>query len=97
MVFFNFGWDNRKNQANEKKHGISFEEAKSVFYDEHARLIYDPDHSTNEDRYILLGMSLKFRILVICHCYRNQESLIRIISARKATREEQKKYKEKFL
>ncbi len=87
-----FTWDEQKNRSNQKKHGISFEEAESVFYDETARLIDDPDHSTEEDRFILLGMSHKFRMLLVCHCYREQENVIRIISARKATKQEQKQY-----
>ena len=70
----------------------SFEEAKSVFYDEDARLINDPDHSEEEDRFILLGLSISLRLLVVCHCYRENESVIRIISARKATKSEARNY-----
>ncbi len=88
-----FEWDERKARANLKKHRISFEEARGVFYDTYARLIPDPDHSENEDRFVLLGMSETLRILVVCHCYRDDDS-IRLISARKATRHEQKLYEE---
>jgi len=91
-----FSWDRRKDRSNQKKHGIAFDEAKTIFYDENARLIYDPDHSQEEDRFILLGLSAKLRLLVVCHCYRENESVIRIISVRKATKKEQKQYKEEL-
>ena len=87
-----FSWDEKKNRANQKKHGISFEEAQTVFFDENAIEFYDPDHSESEDRFLMLGLSVRLRILVICHCYRKSESEIRIISARKATKNEQKFY-----
>lgn len=87
-----FSWDPEKAASNKKKHGVSFEEAKTAFYDENARLINDPDHSDEEDRFILLGLSLKPRLLTVCHCYRMKESVIRIISARKATKNEHKLY-----
>jgi uncharacterized protein len=87
-----FDWDPAKSASNRKKHGVSFEEAKSVFADEHGRLLDDPDHSDNEERFILLGMSTSLRILVVCHCYRQANSTIRIISARKANRSEQRQY-----
>ena len=86
-------WDESKNKINKKKHGISFEEAQSVFLDEAARLISDPDHSQSEERFVLMGMSAKLRILVVVHVYRENDEAIRIISARKATKSEQKKYK----
>lgn len=92
MNSLRFEWDARKAIANLKKHGISFEEAKSVFFDERAKLIDDPDHSEDEDRFILLGLSHSLRIVVVCHCYRD-ENVIRIISARKATVRELKEYK----
>lgn len=92
MNSLRFEWDERKASANIVKHGVSFEEAKSVFADERARLIADPDHSEEEDRFILLGYSSTLRLLVICHCYRSDESVIRIISARKATRHEAASY-----
>jgi uncharacterized DUF497 family protein len=89
-----FEWDERKAKLNTKKHCISFEEAKSVFYDTFARLIPDPDHSDEEDRFILLGMSERLQMLVVCHCYRKGDSIIRLISARKANRHEQTIYEE---
>jgi uncharacterized DUF497 family protein len=92
-----FTWDAQKAQSNVQKHNISFEEAKSTFYDSNARLIYDPDHSQQEDRFILLGMSFSFRILVVCHCYHENDTIIRIISARKANKLEQKQYQEYLL
>ncbi len=88
-----FSWDARKNSSNQKKHGISFEEAESVFLDDFARLIRDPDHSESEDRFILLGFSQKPRLLVVCYCYLDSENTIRIISARKAEKTELKIYK----
>ena len=87
-----FEWDRRKDSANRKKHGVSFTEAKTAFYDENARVIADPDHSDEEYRFILLGLSSQLRLLVVCHCYREDEDTIRIISARKATRSEQRAY-----
>lgn len=87
-----FEWDEAKNLANIQKHGISFIEAKSVFADEHALLIADPDHSEDEDRFLLLGLSGKLRILVVCHCFEVDERLIRIISCRKANRKEVSRY-----
>lgn len=87
-----FEWDTRKAAANLRKHGVSFEDAQSVFSDERARLIDDPDHSADEDRFLLLGLSSNMRLLVVAHCYRRGGKTIRIISARKATREEQRYY-----
>ena len=87
-----FEWDNEKNRINQKKHSISFEEAKSVFYDDKAIQFWDADHSEAENRFLLLGRSSKMRILLIVHSYREQESVIRIISARKATKNERKHY-----
>lgn len=91
MTHLRFEWDPRKDAANVKKHGISFDEAKTVFTDEFARLISDPDHSETEDRFILLGTSIHSRLLVVCHCVREAE-FIRIISARKAGKSERKVY-----
>jgi uncharacterized DUF497 family protein len=88
-----FVWDKSKNAANKKKHGVSFEEAETVFLDESARLIADPDHSENEDRFVLLGLSSKLNILIVVHVYKDGDEIIRIISARKAAKSEQKKYK----
>lgn len=87
-----FKWDKRKNRINIEKHGVSFEEAKSVFYDENAIEFYDFEHSKNEERFFLLGLSSHLRILLICHCFKEKDSVIRIISARKATKKEQKIY-----
>ncbi|WP_216196847.1 BrnT family toxin [Polynucleobacter sp. UK-Mo-2m-Kol15] len=87
-----FEWEPKKSSANLKKHGISFEEAKSVFYDEGAKLISDPDHSEDEDRFILLGVSHSLRVILVCHCYRSEDNVVRIISARKATPKESKAY-----
>jgi len=92
MDSLNFEWDPGKATLNERKHGVSFEEAQSVFSDDRARLIDDPDHSEEEERFILLGLSSSLRVLVVVHCYRTSGNVIRIISARKATREEQRYY-----
>jgi len=89
-----FEWDNAKNTLNVNKHGIDFEEAKTVFYDENAIMIPDPDHSITEERFILLGHSFSLRLLIVCHCYRKNDRVIRIISARKATKNESRKYAE---
>lgn len=86
-----FAWDENKNEINIKKHGINFVEAYSVFFDEEALLLYDPDHSINEERWILLGLSSSLKILVVVHIY-SKNDLIRIISARKATKNEEKQY-----
>ena len=87
-----FEWDEAKNRQNLRKHGISFEEAQTVFLDDHAIRFYDPDHSEDEDRFIMLGLSFKLRVLVVCHCYKEGDLVIRIISARKATQQEAKHY-----
>jgi uncharacterized protein len=88
MTFLSFEWDEKKNIANQKKHGVSFEEAKSVFYDEQAMEFSDPAHPDDETRFLMVGHSHRFRLLVVCHCYREVESVIRIISARKLTSKE---------
>ena len=92
MSTLRFDWDERKSASNAKKHGVSFEEAKSVFLDERAKLINDPDHSEDEERFVLLGISSTLRLLVVCHCYRDIGNVIRIISARKANASESKFY-----
>ncbi len=92
MKPLSFSWDNRKNKTNKKKHGISFDEAQTVFFDDNAIEFFDIDHSKNEDRFIMLGLSYRLHILVVCHCLRKDDSDIRIISARKATRKEQTVY-----
>ena len=88
-----FEWDEGKNGANRRKHGISFEEARTAFLDENARVMSDPEHSEEEDRFVLLGVSTSLRVLVVCHCYRQRDEVIRIISARKADRDEQRQYR----
>ena len=85
-------WDSKKAKSNIEKHGVSFEEASTFFYDEDAVLFDDPDHSEDEDRFILLGMSIKANVLIVCHCTRENDSVIRIISARKATKTELEDY-----
>ena len=92
MSRLSFEWNERKAAANAKKHGVSFDEAKSVFVDERAKLIGDPDHSEGEDRFVLLGLSSVLRLLLVCHCYRAEGNVIRIISARKASAHESKSY-----
>ena len=88
-----FEWDKEKADTNLKKHKISFEEAKTVFYDPNALLIADPDHSEiKEDRFIIMGLSSKSRLLIVCHCYRANDEVIRIISARKAEKSEINQY-----
>lgn len=82
----------RKSRANKSKHGVSFEEARTAFLDENARVISDDEHSEDEDRFILLGLSVELRLLVVCHCYRENHELIRIISARRATASERREY-----
>ena len=94
MEGLTFSWDEKKDRANQRKHGVSFEEAKSVFSDEYARLMADPGHSESEDRYMLLGLSAKLRLLVVAHAYYEQDEVIRIISARQANRSEQRQYRE---
>lgn len=93
MSRIRFDWDQRKSRTNESKHGVSFREAQSVFYDESALLIPDPDHSQDEDRFVLLGVSAIARVLIVCHCYRESNEIVRIISARRANRTEQASYR----
>ncbi len=93
MKDIRFEWDQRKNGENKRKHKVSFEEAQTVFFDENAIRFFDPDHSEDEDRFIMLGMSFALRILVVCHCYRQDDLVIRIISARKANQREQSDYR----
>ncbi|WP_293137363.1 BrnT family toxin [Okeania sp. SIO3I5] len=92
MKVLHIEWDREKNLINQKKHGVSFEEAESVFYDDNAIQFWDEQYSDLEDRFLLLGISSKMRILLIVHCYREEESVIRIISARKATKKKSKMY-----
>ena len=88
-----FEWDENKNEINKRKHQVSFEEARTVFYDEEALVIDDPDHSEAEERFIILGLSNKANLLIVCHCYRASDTVIRIISARRATKTESKFYR----
>jgi uncharacterized DUF497 family protein len=88
-----FHWDERKNRSNRRKDGVSFDEARTVFYDENAALYFDPDHSEDEDRFLLLGMSCNLGVLVVCHCYRESAAVVRIISARKANPREKASYR----
>jgi hypothetical protein len=92
MKSISFIWDENKADENRRKHNISFEEAQTVFTDPNARMIFDPEHSGAEDRFVILGISSALRLLVVCHCYRDKDMVIRIISARKATKQEQKQY-----
>jgi uncharacterized DUF497 family protein len=94
MSQLSFEWDPNKAETNRRKHGVSFEEAQSVFYDEFARLIPDPDSSFGEERFIIMGLSEQYNTLVVCHCYRGQDEQIRIISARKAEKRERKQYED---
>lgn len=87
-----FYWDEKKAASNKRKHGVSFNEAKTVFFDDYARIIPDPDHSQDEERFILLGLSSLTKLLVVCHCYRENDKVIRLISARRATLHESKQY-----
>ena len=92
MKPISFIWDENKADENRRKHKISFKEAQTVFTDPNARMIADPEHSADEDRFVLLGISSGLRLLVVCHCYREDDMVIRIISARKATKQEHKQY-----
>jgi len=88
MTGIRFEWDKKKSRENKRRHGVSFEEAQTVFLDENAIRYFDPDHSHDEDRFIMLGMSYTLRVLVVCHCYHVNDTVIRIISARKANAKE---------
>ena len=92
MEGLQFIWDEKKNRANRRKHRVSFEEAQTAFFDERAKVYFDPDHSDDEERFILLGLSYRLRTLVVCHCYRESDTLVRIISARRADKNEQENY-----
>ncbi len=92
MRKISFVWDEKKAEENLKNHKLSFEEAQTVFFDPNARMIFDLDHSVDEDRFILLGISSALRILIVCHCFLEDDRIIRIISARKANKNEQKQY-----
>lgn len=92
MSDIRFEWDERKNRENKRKYRVSFEQAQTVFLDENAIRYFDPDHSEDENRFLILGMSFTLRVLVVCHCYRADDCVIRIISARKANKREQSVY-----
>lgn len=92
MSEIQFEWDEAKSRSNRRKHGVSFEEAQAVFLDENAVRFYDPDHSEDEERFLMLGISFTLRVLVVCHCYRASDTVIRIISARKADPQEESDY-----
>lgn len=91
-----FAWDENKNEKNKTKHGISFEEAVTVFDDSEAIFMSDPDHSQDEERFLLLGLSSLNNMMVVCHCYRDNDEIIRIFSARKATKNETKQYNDRL-
>ena len=95
MAAIEFAWSATKAAANKRKHHVSFNEAQTVFYDEEALLLTDPDHSDNEDRFILLGLSANLRVLLVVHSYRDQDATIRIISARKANARERSMYEQR--
>jgi hypothetical protein len=88
-----FNWDESKNEANKKKHKVSFDEAITIFHDDRHIIKHDKKNSQDEDRFIALGISEKLRVLVVCHCYRESATVIRVISARKATAQESAVYK----
>jgi uncharacterized DUF497 family protein len=92
MLPLTFEWDPGKDRRNQRKHDVSFSEASSIFFDEQGILIHDPDHSNVEDRYLLLGMSAKLRVLVVSHTYRDDDRVIRIIAAWTATPQERDQY-----
>lgn len=92
MEIISFEWDENKNTTNKKKHGLSFEEAKEVFSDDNAILFDDPDHSIGEERFLIIGMIKSQKICIVSHCYRDNDDVIRIISAREATKNEKKTY-----
>jgi uncharacterized DUF497 family protein len=92
MPEIRFEWDEKKHSLNKRKHGVSFNEGQTIFADENGLLLDDPDHSHDEDRFVLLGLSSSLRLLVLSHTYRKGDAIVRIISARKATRSEQEQY-----
>ena len=96
MSELRFEWDPKKSASNQRKHRVSFEEAISVFSDERALLLDDPEHSVDEERFILFGLRSSLRTLVVCHCFREADSIIRLISARKATKRERDEYQQRW-
>ena len=97
MGYLTFEWDEEKNEKNKKKHGLSFETAREVFYDSEAVLFDDPDHSEDEERFLIIGMVKSSKICIVSHCYRQNDTVIRIISAREATKKERRYYEEGLL
>lgn len=96
MNHIKFEWDKNKNEINKRKHGLSFEEAKEVFGDDNAILFDDPDHSTEEDRFLIIGTTETEKVCIVSHCYRDNDNVIRLISARKATKNEKRIYQERW-
>ena len=96
MAELAFEWDEDKNAENQRKHGVSFEEARSVFYDDRALFMKDPEGASSEQRFLLLGLSGALRTVMVCHCYRQDDEVIRIISARRATRAEREQYERRW-
>ena len=96
MSELEFSWDRSKAKSNEAKHGVSFAEAVTVFLDDEALLRADPDHSADEDRFLLLGLSSRIRLLLVCHAVYERDGMVRLISARRATRKEQAQYTERL-
>ena len=96
MSELRFEWDPTKAASNRRKHGVTFEEAQTAFADDHALLLDDPDHSAAEERFILLGLSAAVRVLVVVHCYRVRDDVIRLISARRASQHERERYAQRW-
>jgi uncharacterized DUF497 family protein len=96
VVGLRFERDEQKDGTNRRKHRVSFEEAQTVFFDDHALIIPDPEHSKAEERFVLLGLSSTLRVLVVCHCFREDDEAIRIISARKANKSERAAYERRW-
>lgn len=96
MSQMRFAWDERRDAANQRKYGVSSAEAATVFHDERALLVDDQDHSDAEDRFVVLGLSSALRMLVVCHCYRESDTVIRIISARRAGGSEADQYRRRW-
>ena len=95
MAELRFEWSGAKDRVNRRKHGVSFDEARSVFFDDGAKVAFDPDHSDDEERFLIIGFSVRLRLLLVCFCEREAGNVIRIISARKATKRERMQYEER--
>ena len=96
MAELRFDWDPKKNRQNQRDHKVSFEEAKTAFADAQGLLLADPDHSEEEDQFLLLDLSARLRLLVVCHTYREEDEIIRLISARTADRSERRQYSKRW-